>query len=418
MSELSEKIASLSPEQRAVFDLKLKALKAKKQQAPKAEPPKIIRQTVDGPLPLSLDQERLWFINQFAPENAAYNIHTATRLIGNLDMAVLEKSFNAVIQRHDVLRTSFVAENGQPKQVIAPSLQLSIPIIDLQHLSQAEQDAEAMRHASEEAEAPFDLSQAPLMRVWLLKMSLTEHVLYFNQHHIITDWWSAKLLFQEMATFYEALLSGQLPVLPEPYQYKDFVLWERERVENQDMARSLAYWRKHLAEGTFQLDLPIAHRRPVEQTFGGRRQWVTIPPGLAHDLKAFSRRENVTLFITLTAAFKMLLFRYTGQTDITLGTPLANRSQVELERVLGFLITMLVLHTDLSGALSFKELVHKVRQVILEAYAHQDVPFAKILEIVQLARDWSRNPIFQFSFIFIDEFYYRTDSLNRFRIDI
>ncbi len=403
MSELSQKIASLSPEQRALFDLKLKALKEQKKNTVKPEPPKIVRQVVNGPIPLSLDQERLWFINQYAPDNAAYNIHTATRLLGSLDIAVLEKSLHEVMQRHDVLRTSFIAEKGQPKQVIAPTLYLPISVFDLQHLSQDEQDAEAMRYATEEAEQPFDLAQAPMLRVWLLKMSPTEHVLYFNQHHIITDWWSTQLLFQEIATFYEALLSGQRPALPEPSQYADFVLWERERVEKQDMERSLAYWRKHLADGTFKLDLPIANRRPVEQTFVGRRQWVTIPPALVQDLKAFSRREKVTLFMTLTAAFKMLLFRYTGQTDITLGTPLANRSQVELESMLGFLITMLVLHTDLHGDLSFVELVHKIRQVILDAYAHQDVPFAKLLEIVQLERDWSRNPIFQFSFIFIDE---------------
>ncbi len=397
---LSQKLAALSPEQRALFELRLKKLEQQK----KPEPPRLLRRPVTGTAPLSMDQERLWFVNQFAPENAAYNIHTGTRVIGPLDVALLEKSVTTVIARHEVLRTTFIVEDGEPRQLIAPSQTVELPVIDLQHLSLAEQAEQVELQAVGEALKPFDLTQGPLLRVWLLKMAPTEHVLFLNQHHIITDWWSSQLLFQEIGTVYDALVAGQPHALPEvSFQYTDFVLWERERLAVQDMEPSLDYWRKHLAGGTFQLDLPVAQRRPAEQTYPGRNQPLNFSPALIQEIRALSQRENATLFMTLTAAFKLLLFRYTGQEDITLGTPLANRGRPELEGMLGFLITMLVLHTELSGAISFRELLSRMRRVILDAYAHQDVPFTKILEVAQLERDWSRNPLFQYSFIFLSE---------------
>ena len=410
MSNISQKLTSLSPKKKALLELKIKRLKEqkkkkKKKAKAKRELPKIVRQPVTGPMPLSLDQERLWFIHQFAPDNAAYNLHAVIRLLGPLDVALFTKSLNEVVKRHDSLRTRFIAENGHPKQVIAPTLTLEIPVMDLQHLPQDEQEAQVKSRAVEEAEQPYDLTKLPLLRVALSKISPSEHVLYLNLPHIISDWWSSQLLFQEITQFYDALLTGQplAGLLPEPYQFTDFVLWERERIEKQDMERSLAYWRTHLAGGSFRLDLSIAKHRPTEQTFIGRRQFVTIPPTLITALRAFSQRENVTLFMTLTAAFNTLLFRYSGQTDITLGTPLANRNHDELKSVLGFLITMLVFHTELSGDMSFRELVHKVRRVVLEAYAHQDVPLAKLLEIAPPEPDRSRHPLFQFSINFLDQ---------------
>ncbi|PON19512.1 hypothetical protein C2W62_02305 [Candidatus Entotheonella serta] len=211
-------------------------------------------------------------------------------------------------------------------------------------------------------------------------------------------------MFEEIGRIYDALVVSETPKLPEvAFQYTDFVLWERERLAVQDMEPSLNYWRYHLAGGTFRLDLPIAHRRPLEQTYPGRNQPLHFSPELIAGLRALSQRENATLFMTLTAGFKLLLFRYTGQTDITLGTSLANRSRPELQGMLGFLITMLVLHTEISGEITFAELLHRLRRVLLDAYAHQDVPFTKLLEVAQLDRDWSRNPLFQFSFIFLSE---------------
>ncbi|MDH3603845.1 MAG: condensation domain-containing protein, partial [Candidatus Tectomicrobia bacterium] len=398
MNDLSDKLAALSPQQRALFELKLKKLKP--QQKPAA--PQIVRRNLTGPCPLSLDQERLWFINRIAPDSAAYNIYFAVRLVGPLDIAVLKTSINEVIKRHEALRSTFGEQDGQPVQYIAPTLTVDLPVIDRPHLTPAEQDEVAKALATEQAQEPFDLTQGPLVRPVLLKLSPTEHVLIITQHHIITDWWSSQQLHTEITTFYDALVMGQSPVLPDvPFQYSDFVMWEREHLESNDMETSLTYWRKHLAGGSFKLDLPIANRRPNLQTYRGRRQPLTFPPALAKGLRALSQRENTTLFMTLTAAFYTLLFRYTAQTDITLGTPLANRSRVELEHVYGFLITMLVLHTRMSGELSFNDLLSRVRTVILEAYTHQDVPFTKILEVAQPERDWSRNPLFQYSFIFL-----------------
>lgn len=400
MNDLSDKLAALSPKQRALFELRLKKLN--EQQKPPS--PQITRRNLTGSCPLSLDQERLWFINRIAPGNAAYNIYFAIRLTGSLDAAILKASINEAIKRHEALRTTFGEQNGQPVQHIAPTLTVELPIIERLNLSRAEQDEVAQALATEQAQAPFDLTRGPLVRPVLLKLSDTEHVLIVTQHHIITDWWSSQQLHAEIVSIYDALVAGHSPDLPDvPFQYSDFVMWEREHLESKDLEDSLTYWRKHLAGGSFKLDLPIANRRPGLQTFQGRRQPLSFPPALAQGLRALSQRENSTMFMTLTAAFYALLFRYTNQTDITLGTPLANRSRVELEQVYGFLITMLVLHIRLSGELSFQELLGRVRTALLEAYTHQDVPFTKILDVVQPERDWSRNPLFQFSFIFLTE---------------
>ncbi|ETX02891.1 MAG: hypothetical protein ETSY1_01945 [Candidatus Entotheonella factor] len=399
MSELEDKLASLSSEQRALFELRLKRL----QQQQKKEPPRIVRRHLTEPCPLSLDQERLWFMNQVNPDNAAYNIHMASRYIGELDIGILERSLNEVVKRHDVLRTTFVSQNGKPRQVITPELTISLPLVDLQHLTPEEQNARADAYAIEQSRLAFDLENGPLIRQLLLKMSPAEHVHIIVQHHIITDWWSSQSVLEEMTTCYDAFVKGVAPVLPEPFQYTDFVMWEQERLQQRDMDASLAYWRKHLAGGTFELDLPFAKRRPKVQTDAGQYQLIHFSPELVTALRELSKRENVTLFMMFTAVINLILFRYSQQTDITLGTPLANRSQPELESILGFLITMLVLHTEMSGDLSFKDLLKRVRQVILEAYAHQDVPFAKLLEVTQLPRDWGRNPLFQYSFIFLSD---------------
>ncbi len=311
MSELDEKLASLSPEQRALFELRLKRLQQQKRQQEKKEPPRIVRRQITEPCPLSLDQERLWFMHQVNPANAAYNIHMGARYIGALDVSLLEKSLNEVVKRHDVLRTTFISQEGKPRQVIAPTLTIPLPIVDLQHLTPEAQEEQAHAYAIEQTRLAFDLEHGPLIRQLLLKMSPTEHVHIMVQHHIITDWWSSQLVFEEMTTGYDAFVTGASPALPEPFQYADFVRWEQERLQQRDMDASLAYWRQHLAGGTFELDLPIANRRPKVQTDAGQYQTIHFSPDLVTALRELSRRENATLFMTLTAAINLILFRYT-----------------------------------------------------------------------------------------------------------
>lgn len=357
--------------------------------------------------PLSFAQARLWFLDQLEPGSSAYNIPAAVRLVGVLNGAVLEQSLNAIIQRHEILRTRFVLVDEQPVQVITPTLTVTLPVVDLQQLTDPE--AEIQRLAAQEAEQPFDLTKGPLLRVTLLKLGETEHILLFTIHHIIFDAWSREVLIRELATLYESFSRGQSALLPElPIQYADFAYWQRQWLQGEVLEQQLTYWKQHLGGNLPVLQLPsdrlrrcpLGNRaRPPVQTFRGATQEFEVTAPLTEKLKQLGQSEGVTLFMTLLAAFETLLYRYTNQEDICVGSPISNRNRSEIEPLIGFFLNTLVLRTDLSGNPPFQELLGRVRQVALDAYTHQDLPFEVLVEALQPERSLSHTPLFQVMFI-------------------
>jgi amino acid adenylation domain-containing protein/non-ribosomal peptide synthase protein (TIGR01720 family) len=355
-----------------------------------------------GDLPLSFAQQRLWFIDQLESGSATYNIAAAVRLSGVLDAAALERSLSEVVRRHEALRTTFPTVDGLPVQRIAEPHALQLPLVDLSELSEAEREVE--RLASEEAQQPFDLSVGPLLRAQLLRVSAEEHVVLMTMHHIVSDGWSMGLLVREVAALYEAYRSGQESPLTElPIQYADYAVWQREWLSGEVLEKELSYWREQLAGAPPVLELPTDHVRPPVQTFRGAQRSFVIDASVAEGVKALSRREGATLFMTLLAAFKTLLYRYSGQTSVVVGTPIAGRTQVEVEDLIGFFVNTLVLRTEVSGGLSFIELVRRVKEVALGAYAHQEVPFEKLVEELEPERSLSHTPLFQVMFVMQNE---------------
>jgi aspartate racemase len=349
----------------------------------------------DGDLPLSFAQERVWFLDQLEPGTPAYNIRSAIRLTGSLNVAALEHSLNEVVRRHEVLRTSFPAINGLPRQHIAPARRVTLPVVDLRELPEPEREAETQRLTKQAGQRSFDLARGPLWQMILLRVADEEHGLLFTIHHIVFDEWSRGIFFRELWALYAANVNKEPSPLPElAIQYVDYAAWQRQWLRGEVLENEVAYWKQQLA-GAPVLELPTDRPRPPVQTFRGARQPLGLSPRLSDGLKTLGRREGVTLFMTLLAAFQTLLYRYTGQDDISVGTFVANRDQVETENVIGFFVNNLVLRTDLSGNPGFRELLARVREVTLGAYAHQDVPFEKLLEELQPRRDLSRTPLFQ-----------------------
>ncbi|MEC4817124.1 MAG: amino acid adenylation domain-containing protein, partial [Scytonema sp. PMC 1069.18] len=352
-----------------------------------------------SPSQLSFAQARLWFLSQLEPNSPFYNAQTALRLKGSLNITALAQSFNEIVRRHEILRTTFVTVNGQAVQVIAPTLTLPLPVVNLQEFSELEREAEVLRRATEEEQRSFNLAQGPLLRTILLQLGETEYVLLFTIHHIVSDGWSVEVLIREMVTLYKAFCSGKPSQLPElPVQYADFAIWQRQLLQGEVLAAQLAYWQRQLSDSPSVLQLPTACPRPAIQSFRGATQSLSLPIHLTHALKALSRQERVTLFMTLLTAFKTLLYRYTNQDDILVGAPIANRDKAEIEGLIGFFVNTLVLRTYLGGNPSFRELLARVRKTALEAYAHQDMPFDLLVEALQPTRDLSRNPLFQVMF--------------------
>ncbi|HEY9832541.1 MAG TPA: amino acid adenylation domain-containing protein [Stenomitos sp.] len=348
--------------------------------------------------PLSFAQARLWFLDQLEPGSSAYNIPAAVRLVGVLNGAVLEESLNAIIQRHEILRTKFVLVDEQPVQVITPSLTVTLPVVDWRQLTDPE--AEVQRLAAQEAEQPFDLTQGPLLRVTLLKLGETEHVLLFTIHHIIFDAWSREVLIRELAMLYESFSRGQSALLPElPIQYADFAYWQRQWLQGEVLEQQLTYWKQQLGGNLPVLQLPSDRPRPPVQAFRGATKEFELTAPLTEKLKQLSQSQGVTLFMTLLAAFETLLYRYTNQEDICVGSPISNRNRSEIEPLIGFFLNTLVLRTDLSGNPQFRELLGRVRQVALEAYTHQELPFEVLVEALQPERSLSHRPLFQVMFI-------------------
>lgn len=345
--------------------------------------------------PLSFTQQGLWFLNQLAPDSPMYNIARMITLNGSLQLAVLEQSLSELVRRHQVLRTRFVSVDGKPVQVIDPVPQVAVPIADLAALAEDEREAEAERLTETEARYPFDLARGPLLRTRLLRLGEEKHLLLLTMHHIIADGWSMGIFFRELGQLYTAFSIGRPSPLPElPIQYTDFTLWQREWLGGARLHEQLHYWKEQLADLP-QLELPTDRPRPLVQTFTGAYEPFRISPVVAAQLKSLSQRANVTLFMTLLAGFQALLSRYSGQEDIVIGTGIANRTRSELEGLIGFFVNTQVLRTDVSGDPTVLELLWRVREVALGAYAHQDVPFEQLVEELHPQRDPGQNPLFQ-----------------------
>ncbi len=363
---------------------------------PELEPLPPIEHVPGTEAPLSFEQERLWVWDQFNPGSPIYNLTNAFRLHGQLNTTALEQTFNEITRRHDALRTTFHASKEGPKQVVSPWTPISFPVTDLSKLTEDEKEAELKRQQEIHARHNFDLSRGPLMLVSLLRLSDDEHVALITMHHIISDGWSAGVLLQEVSALYEAFNAGWPSPLGElPIQYADFARWQRRWVET----RSLPYWTKRLDPLPPVIELPRDFERPDTMNFHGNSILFNIPSELLANLQALSRRQNVTLYMTLLAAFKALLHRYSGQTDIVIGGGSANRTQIEMEKLIGFFVNMLVLRTDLNGDPTFTELLQRVREVTLGAYAHQHTPFAALVTELKVKREWNRNPLFQVVFV-------------------
>jgi amino acid adenylation domain-containing protein len=357
--------------------------------------PPITRVARDGPLPLSFAQERLFFMDHLEPGSAFYNLPGAIRLHGKLAPDILKKALNEVVRRHETLRTSFGIQAGQPIQLIARECEIDLPLLDLSGRPAAQREPEVERLAREEARQPFDLARGPLLHTGLLRLAPDEHVLLATMHHIISDGWSVNVLIRETLTLYDSFSRGEPSPLPElPVQYADYALWQRRELHAEALERQLAYWMKQLA-GVPALELSTARPRPSLQTFAGSSYRFELPSELSRGLHALARREGVTLFMTLLAAWQALLQRYTGRDDFAIGSPVAGRNRAELEGLIGFFVNALPLRADLSGDPSFRELLGRTRQVVLAALAHQDAPFEKLVEALAPARDPSRHPLFQ-----------------------
>jgi amino acid adenylation domain-containing protein len=361
--------------------------------------PPIRRATSGENWSLSFAQERLWFIDQLEPDSPFYNCPGALHLAGELNVEALERCINEIVRRHETLRTTFRMVDGRPVQVVSAPRPFALPVTDLSELDESEREEEVRWLASEEARRPFDLSRGPLLRVSLLKLAGEEYVALFTTHHIISDGWSMGVLVKEVAALYAAYIAGVEPELPElPIQYADFAVWQREWLQGEVLERQLSYWRGQLAGAPPVLELPTDRPRPAVQTYNGANQSVELPIELVEKLRELSNREGATLYMTLLAAFKVLLSRYTGQKDVVVGTPIANRNRAETEGLIGFFVNTLVLRTDASGGPTFAEMLRRVREVCLGAYQHQDLPFEKLVAELQPERSLSHSPLFQVVF--------------------
>jgi amino acid adenylation domain-containing protein len=359
----------------------------------------IPRRTERDRAPLSFAQERLWFLDQLEPGDAGYNMPGAVWLEGDLNVVALERSLNEIVRRHEILRTTFRAERGRPVQVIAASLSLSLSFIDLSQSFDSEK--EARRLAREEAQRPFDLARGPLLRATLVRLSAECHLLLVTLHHIVADGWSVTLLVQELGALYAAYRKGEQSTLPElQVTYADYAVWQREWLQGERLEAQLAYWREQLGGELPVLKLPLAQARVGEGRRRGALETVRVNSELTGRLRELGRREGATLFMTLLAAWKVLLARLSGEREVVVGTPVAGRVSRELEPLIGFFVNTLVLRTDLSGEQSCVAVLKRVREVCLEAYAHQEVPFERVVEELRPERDM--NPLFQVLFSFQD----------------
>src|ERR1051326_341385 len=390
-NQLAARRSRLSPAMLALLAQRLgsKVEESEKQQT-------IPRRSGEGPVRLSFAQQRLWFLNLLEPGSTAYNMPTGLRLLGNLDVAALERSFTEVVRRHEVLRTRIESVDGTPVQVVMPAEAVDLSLVDLRAIADEERAAFVRRMAVEEGQRVFDLSQGRLLRHTLLRLGAEEHVLLLTMHHIVSDGWSMEILTREVSTLYAAYASGQESPLAElPIQYADYAVWQREWLQGEVLEEQLGYWRKQLADAPAVLDLPTDRNRPAQQSAREASLPLQLSTELTAGLKQLSKREGVTLFMTLLAAWQLLLARYSRQPDVVVGSPVANRTRAEVEGLIGFFVNTLVLRTEVSSELRVRELLQRVREVCLGAYAHQEVPFEMLVEQLQPERDLSYTPLFQ-----------------------
>lgn len=389
MSKIAERIAKLSPDRQQLLTRLLKQKQIDLSQAvilPRA------RNSNDAPL--SFAQQRLWLVLELDPDNFAYNIPEAFLVKGRLDVNVLARSFSEIVRRHEILRTTFQVINGEPRQVIGPPQPVPVDVVDLSP------DRDVQRLIDEEATTVFDLTRGPLLRVKLLRRDDAEHILLLTVHHIISDGWSHGILFHELTTLYNAFIRREPSPLPElPIQYADFAMWQREWLSGEVLESELGYWRQKLTGSLPVLELPADRLRPAVPSHRGAVETFDLPPRLTAALQSLSKEENATLFMTLLAVFKVLVHRYTGQTDICVGMPIANRNRAETENLIGFFVNNLVLRSDLNGNPTFDSFLAQVRESTLNAYAHQDMPFEKLVEELQPDRSLSYMPLFQLMFM-------------------
>ncbi|BAZ20880.1 amino acid adenylation domain-containing protein [Kalymmatonema gypsitolerans NIES-4073] len=364
----------------------------------------------NGHIPLSFAQQRMWFLQQLEPESGFYNLPAAMRFEGQINQAALEYSINHIITRHETLRTNFIQVDGQPFQVIHPARSLTLTIVDLRSrsvsercsLAESELESYCQQLAIKETQRPFDLATDPLVRASLFKLTEKEHVLLLVMHHIVSDGWSMGILIREVAAVYQAVCSQKPISLPElPIQYADFAHWQQQWLQGEVLTKQVGYWKEQLAGIPALLELPTDRPRAAIQTYGGATEKFTLSKELSKALKDLSQRQGVTLFMTLLAAFQTLLYRYSGQTDICVGTPIGNRNGTYLEGLIGLFLNTLVLRSNLSDNPSFSDLLSQVRKVALDAYAHQDLPFEQLVEQLQPERSLSYTPLFQVMFVLL-----------------
>ena len=354
----------------------------------------------EAPLPLSFAQQRLWLMDQIKPGNSAYNLENPILLSGRLNIQALDQILTEIERRHEILRSTFPTVDGKPIQVNTPSQRISLPLVDLSGLPDRHRETVVRKLAFEEASRVFDLERGPLLRSTILRLSTEQHVLLFTVHHIISDAWSMDVLIREVSSLYHVFQKGEKSTLPElEIQYADYAVWQRQQLKGAELEAHLSYWKKQLAGCPELLALPTDWPRPKHQSFAGASQSFQLPRDLTPALRRLASSHQATLFMTLLAAFQATLHRYTGEEDIVVGSPVANRRCREVELLIGFFVNPLVLRTDLSGNPSFSQLLTRVRQITLEAQTHQDVPFELLVEALQPQRSTSYTPLFQVVFV-------------------
>lgn len=384
MTDITKAISSLSSEKRALLARKLKE-----------------QGTRFNTFPLSFAQRRLWFLDQLTPGSPVYNIPVAVRFAGRLDAQALERCFDEIVRRHEILRTTFTTVDGNPAQIVEKHRPVRLRLVDLSEMPPDEREAQVSQLISDESQRPFDLTYGPLLRVILYRMSAEDHILLFVIHHIISDGWSTGVLIREVAALYQAFSRGRPSPLGDlPIQYADFARWQREHLQGERLEALLDYWRRRLDGCPPVLELPADRTRPAVASFRGAHQSVTLSGKLSNAIKALSHRERATPFMTLLAALQTLLYRYTGQEDICVGTAIAGRDRAETEGLIGFFVNTLVIRADLGGDPGFREMLGRTRESALGAYAHQELPFETLVEKLQPERDMSHTPFFQVAFAY------------------
>src|ERR671930_1174381 len=361
-----------------------------------------VPRNAQGTLPLSSLQEQIWFLDRLAPGVRAYNVSRAFRMAGRLDVAALERAFADVVRRHEVLRTVFTVDEAGPLQKVLPQGQARLAVYDLRGLPEASREAKALRRAEATVRAPYDLERGPLIRLQLLRLGEEEQLLVLGMHHICTDGWSRPLFWRDLAAYYNAHLTGRPAELPElPLQFGDFAVWQRRLVESRDLQPHLDYWIERL-RGFQPLELPSARPRPTTPTYESDAVTTALEREVLDGLRALAERSNATLLIVLLAAFKAVLARHTGQSEIVIGTATAGRLMQGLAPLIGPFINVLVLRTDVSGDPTFAELLERTKQTTVEAWQHRSVPFEQVVGAVQPERNPSRNPLYQVGLQLLD----------------